>query len=496
MGSTSSPSVGMSSIHDLDAKRRYLDAAVSLALRDTIGEPAFGHLVSHVRLSDVAERLELSRASLYKLWPTQHDFWVDLATFVTVRDDEDPWITSGIEGLGPALDAADGDHMEAVRVWFDSVEQRLAADPRLVLRSASLGYPMPDELVRHRTATERRHRSHAAAALRKVLLRAGCRPVASLSIDDVVLALTLLIDGTAMFSWSAPDLAGKRIEMLDEHGPTWSVLAYGARCVLEELIEPGELPPWSPPSVHDADPDPAIAPAWSRTQLRALREGAAALSELIDGSRATTDHSADALGHVGIDQVARAAGVTRRHLYNLWQSQSEFRADLLVYMSEKEFGEYFTDFDDSAMETVVSIRDPAELTLTIAELVNTKVMDADRSDTRATFAFRSQLTDPGLRERLQRNLELAIDHQADRLRTLAELLQIDGAPGDRVGTEDLAMLLVVTGGGSERLNHIDPALARAKRSYRGGSWSIFSIICQCLISRSVGAASSAHRPLA
>jgi hypothetical protein len=51
------------------------------------------------------------------------------------------------------------------------------------------------------------------------------------------------------------------------------------------------------------------------------------------------------------------------------------------------------------------------------------------------------------------------------------------------------MLLVIAGGGSERLNRIDPDLAMTKRSYRGGTWSLFSIVCQCLISRSVGAAS-------
>lgn len=478
----------MTSIRGIDAKRKYLDAAVSLATSDTVGEPAFGHLVAHVKLSEVATRLGLSRASLYKLWSTQHDFWVDLATFVTIERDDDPWIGSGIEGLGGALRAAGGDHTEAVRTWFDSVERRLAADPRLVLRSASLGYPLPDELVQHRRTAERQHRAHASVALRQALVDAGCRPVASLSVDDLTLALTMLIDGSAMFSWSAPDLARQRVRLLDEPSTTWSPLAYAARCVLEELLEPGQLADdvSDPPEPLPAAP---VVPAWTGAQLRALREGAAALSELIDGTRMPTDHSADALGHVGIDQVARAAGVTRRHLYNLWESQSEFRADLLTYLSAKEFGEYFTDFDDAALELVLSIKDPTELTLTIAELVNTKVMADERSTSDTTFAFRSQLTDPVLRDRVQDNLARAIDHQAARLTLLAELLQIEGAPGDRVGTQDLAMLLVIAGGGSERLNRIDPDLALTKRSYRGGTWSLFSIVCQCLISRSVGAAS-------
>ncbi len=474
------------------SRTRYLAAAASVAESEPAGEPAFGHLVSHVKLSDVAERLGLSRAALYKLWPTQHEFWVDLATHLLTEVEDDPWIVRSTSGLAPAVESAP-DPREATRTWFNGVQERLAGDPRLALRSASLAYQLPERVARRRTSLERRDRAAAARHVQRALDVAGRRPVPSLSVEDLTLAVTMLVDGSAMLSWTAPDLMVARAPTPLDDPRSWSVLAFAVWCVLEELTEPGARgasvrPAADPPSVDEDWEHPGSTPA----RRRALHAGGQILFDLIAGegpeSAKVDDHS-DVLGHVTMHRVARAAGVSRRHLYDVWGSQAEFQAELHGYLSRREFEDYFADFDDAALRSVLSLDDPTELALTIGEIVNAEPPAPPGQPVRARFAFRGQLTDPGVRGRMRDTLELAVKEQAGRLEGLAAWMALDFDAG--LDGEQVSLLLLGTAGGSERMNRIDPHAVRSQRSYRGGRWSLFSIVCQAIISRCIGATSRA-----
>lgn len=460
-----------------------------MAAAEPVGEPAFGHLVSHVKVADVATRVGVSRAAIYKLWPAQHDFLVDLATYLLTEEDDDPWIVSGVVGLASEIDPSAPDLFEATRVWFGRVQQSLAGDPRLVLRSASLAYPLPEDVAMRRTELERRYRRTAARAVRQALETTGRRPVSSLTVDDLTLAIVMLVDGSAMLSWNAPELVRSRTPTPDDGEPPWSALAYAVRCVLTGLTEPGVIHPAPDRQAPDrqAPTDGWQTRPWTPAQRRALEAGAQIMAELI--SRVGRDDErhedrSDVLGHVTMDRVARAAGVSRRHLYNLWSSQSEFRADLLSHLSQREFADYFADFDDAALEAMVQLSDPVDLALAIGEMVNEERPSTDGQAMRARFAFRGQLTDPGVRGRVQRNLERAIDEQSRRLAGFEDLVDPDSEVV--LDGEQVSLLLLITAGGSERLNRIDPVTVRAKLPYRGGRWSLFSIVCQTIISHSIG----------
>jgi len=478
-------------VGDVESRARYLEAAATVAASEPAGEPAFGHLVSHVKLSDVADRLGLSRAALYKLWPSQHEYWVDLASHLIAEPDDDPWTVSAIAGLATAIDPAAPDLEEATRAWFNHVQEHLAGDPRLVLRSASMAYQLPEDLARRRTDLERQRRAEAARHLRRALSVAGRRPVPALTVEDLTLALAMLVDGNAMLSWTAPELVlAQAPTPLDDDRP-WSVLAFAARCVLQELTEPGVVEEASaetgeplPPTAGDRWHGPGSPPS----RVRALRAGGEIIAELIAGggpASARVDDHSDVLGHVTMQRVARAAGVSRRHLYNVWGSQAEFQAELHAYLSRREFEDYFADFDEAALHSVVSLDDPVELALTISELVNEEPPAPDGQAVRSRFAFRGQLTDPGVRGRMRATLERAVVEQAGRLAGLAELMGLEFDAG--LDGEQVSLLLLGVAGGSERMNRIDPDTVRAKLPYRGGKWSPFSMICQSIISRTIGA---------
>ncbi|MDQ2677702.1 MAG: hypothetical protein M3Y51_03085 [Actinomycetota bacterium] len=479
---------------ELDSRAQYLDVAASVVGLDPAGEPAFAHLVSPVKVGDVADRLGVSRAAMYKLWPTQHEFWVDLATHLITRDADEPWIVGAVVGLADEVDPSAPDLFEATRRWFGSVQQQFAADHRLVLRSASLAYPLPEDTAARRMQLERRDRARAARSVEQALVAARRRPVPSLTVDDLTLAIAMLVDGSAMLSWTAPDLMRAWAPSVEDGAGPWSALAFAVRCVMAELTEPG--PPPDRTSTFDGEPEPVAREEWRASprtpaQDRALRAGAQIIAELVaeagrgDGSQTARG---DVLGHITIDRVARAAGVSRRHLYNLWGSQAKFRADLLAHLSRREFVDYFADFDDAAFESLISLDDPDELALTIGELVNRERPTTDDQTAQARFAFRGQLTDPRVRTRMQQNLEQAVAEQARRLRDLADLLGLDHDAGLR--SEETSLLLMIAGGGSERLNGIDPDTVRAELPYRAGKWSLFPIVVQSIISQSIRARSA------
>lgn len=484
-------------VGELGSRTRFLEAAATVAASEPPGEPAFGHLVSHVKLSDVAERLALSRAALYKLWPTQHEYWVDLAAHLITEVDEDPWIVRSTAGLTTAIDPTTPDLLEGVRTWFNEVEERLVGDPRLVLRSASLAYQLPEDVARRRTELERRDRAEAARHLRSALAVAGRRPVPSLTVDDLTLAIAMLVDGSAMLNWTAPKLVIPRSPTPLHDDRPWSALAFAVRCLLEELTEPGVVPQdlGADDTLTLSDDAPRDVRPSTPARLRALGAGQQIIADLIAGegpeSAKVDDHS-DVLGHVTMQRVARAAGVSRRHLYNVWGSQAEFQAELHGYLSRREFEDYFADFDDAALHSALSLKDPRELALTISELVNEEPPVPEGRAVRSRFAFRGQLTDPGVRGRMRRTLEAAVEEQALRLAGLADLMGIEFDAG--LDGEQVSLLLLGTAGGSERMNRIDPVVVRTKLPYRNGEWSLFSIICQAIISRCVGTSALQGEP--
>lgn len=66
---------------------------------------------------------------------------------------------------------------------------------------------------------------------------------------------------------------------------------------------------------------------------------------------------------------------------------------------------------------------------------------------------------------------------------MVDLFGAELRPG--VESNDVNSLLMMAGGGSERLHRVDPTARRAGIPYRGGSYTIFSIACQAFVDHTV-----------
>lgn len=159
-----------------ETRQRHLEIAAKLALTDTSHEPAFAHIVSHITLADVAKHLGTSRSSLYRLWDTQHDFWTDLAFYVTSRTE--PWPEDfGPDDPSTVLTPGHLDGLaEFIRQQFGSIQQQAIDDPYLVARASLVGYPAIPDLSTHLSAWHRIRRQGMAERLAAILNAAGRAP--------------------------------------------------------------------------------------------------------------------------------------------------------------------------------------------------------------------------------------------------------------------------------------------------------------------------------
>lgn len=475
-----------------DPKLRYLELAATLARTDMSHEPAFAHIVSHVKLSMVATQLGVSRSSLYRMWPTQIDFWRDLVVFISIRDDR-PWMHDELDAHDQPLHPADDEALlERIRKEFSRAQDRLIDDPRLVLRAALLGYPPVRQITERRAAWEAAQRRAAAARLASTLGAAGRAPVDPLTHIDLATAIWLMADGIALAARVDRSFGEASLDLDGDPARPWPLLPYVVRSIVMELTHPvGEsasaVATASSGSASSADTTARLgeAAAWDAGQLAALQAGADLFARSLETPHAPdgTAFSVEALGQVTLARVARAAGVTRRQLYHLWESQEEFRIDLIRHVRTQEGAAYYRSFDEGIDQVMAAPR-LSHVALDICEHVNRWRLEADRDrPDDIGFALQPHMRDPDVRAGTLRWMGRLRSFQQQRIDAFIELLGVRLRAG--VEAHHVNALLMAAAGGSERLHRVDPGAMRADVAFRGGSYTIFSIACQAFIDHSV-----------
>lgn len=459
-------------------KEHYLGVAASMVVRHVADESAHVHLAGHIRLTEVADRLGVSRSSLYRLWPSQLDFWHDVVELAVSSPSRviaelvaEP--TDGDAAADPSTDLEA--LVRTVVAGIDDAVVGLTTDPSHLLRAGLAGYP-PSSLVPAAAAVERSERAAAADRLARMLAGVGRRPLPPLTTDDLVTAMGVFLDGAVLYGRSVPESLDHRV-VLEADGTAWSLTGLAVRSLLVELTEPGKPVERRGPTPGRAigTPDRGQLPLRSALHAEALE---AALELLVE--RAIEPRPQDleaALGHVSLARLARAAGVTRRHMYHLWSSQSEFLFDLLDRMVAEERADFVRRLDSSTVDAA-AVGDRSRLLLVLIDELNAY----RRSETPPRPAVRLALQ-PHIRgewidrwKRAGMARTVAINRQ--RVDLLAAHLSMRPLAG--VDADDVATIMVHAAAGSERLHRVDPRAIRYDIPWRGGHHSSFAIAVQAI----------------
>src|SRR5690606_33421211 len=145
-------------------------------------------------------------------------------------------------------------------------------------------------------------------------------------------------DGLLVMSHWHPSIRDASIVIDDGYGPrSWSLTGYAFRCMLFQLTEPID-PPGSTPLVT-ADLSAltelhAPEPQWTDAQRETL---AVAMDLLLQRLVAPpADEHLSVLPQLTVDRIARATGVSRRAVYDVWSTRDALLLDVLTALLEAE----------------------------------------------------------------------------------------------------------------------------------------------------------------
>jgi len=222
------------------AKQRYLDAGVEL-LR--IQGP--GIVASDIRIADVAERVGVSPAAVYKLWSEQggqEQFRRDLArhAYRTIPRNQ---ITGEVARAAELAIDLDSSFAELVRVCADTDLRSLTGTPdsMAVLYALYAAAYHDESLVDDARESLFANIDQFVPLYDAVLEHFGMRIRAGWTSYDLGLALEALADGFVMRHLLDPDGALRSAELTIGAGePTrqWSLFAFAVYGIVANFVEP------------------------------------------------------------------------------------------------------------------------------------------------------------------------------------------------------------------------------------------------------------------
>jgi AcrR family transcriptional regulator len=309
--------------HPSHPRERYLAIAARLA-----GAQASRHFaVSHVTVGAVAAAAGVSRGALYRLWGSQQDFWNDLIAFL-----------DGCPHRAMAEAAETGSPRPSPRTesFSDAAQHVLLSGTLTLLRTATADMAGPDAVDAGLDARRAERLAQLADGLDRATRAAGRQFCAGLTPADLAAAVTALGTGLPVVArMCAPEDLRFDSPWFDRppNGPR-SMLGVATEAIRDWMTETADVQdqtertsPEAPARRH-ATSASAPVPAGRR---RAYLEIGARL--------ATTRHGTAAhrvLGHVTLESVARAAGVTRRTVASVWPDQDAFRLDLFTHLLRED----------------------------------------------------------------------------------------------------------------------------------------------------------------
>ncbi|HMJ78570.1 MAG TPA: TetR family transcriptional regulator, partial [Iamia sp.] len=273
--------------------------------------------------------------------------------------------------------------------------------------------------------------------------------------DDAAVAVWCLGDGFAVLHRSLPAVGRIAVPADDGLGPRrWGLMAYAVRAILSEMAisGPPPVPTGPPPGPSPAALYAEVSARWTPAQRDAL-DAATVLFLERTRARAMAGDGGEirSLGHVTVAAVARAAGVSRRSVYNHWSSSDELRLDLLRWLLAAERRRYV-----AALDRVVEAK-PAPGPGRTAAVVSSLLVHptADRLPIpHIPLAFLAEADHPAVRSTLVRGYEETLAAVATRVERLWP--RAARPSGEELDADALAVVLVSLASGANRLLRIDP----------------------------------------
>lgn len=317
------------------------DAKYRRVARDLVRTPAIDgmpetpYLVARVAFTAVAEALGITRPALYRLWPSQYDFWVDLARYIAYEidysqpDHDMPW-NARYTVVEPTTERFADDEIDGLlSASANAVQDALFANVQILIRAASLGYPDIGDLGHIRRQVETRRIDQFRADVDSSLVVLGRTPGPH-GTFDVAASLWCIADGLSVLHPFLGDECGRRAEVDFGRGPqTWTMLSLTVRALYLGLSAPraarDDVPELRAPFVV-----PVPEHVWSAGQIAALDVATELFADSItDPQPQIEQDEVSVLGYVTIARVAALAGVSRRTIYNVWPTREAMMADIL-----------------------------------------------------------------------------------------------------------------------------------------------------------------------
>jgi AcrR family transcriptional regulator len=445
---------------------RYLNLARQLAngLAGTL--PSRHFAVAHITIADVARAAGVSRSALYRLWPSQMDFWNDLVDFVLRHLEDDP-PPSRFTGAAANVDGPVDVSFEAV---LDAAQDALLSAPLPLLRAGALGYPQTPPIDANRERARRDLLTDLAQQIVDQLVVHHRRCIHGVTATDLAAVSVALGNGLAITGRMVPtrDLTLNSPASADRAAPRSLLGALvGAVCRAFTVPNPaGNRAPEhsiSRPSVMSADGNPAsIEPVPSARRRQYLRIAA---SLALDTGTHVEYHRV--LGHVSLDSLARAAKVTRRTLTNVWADQAQFRLDLFAHLLNRE-----RQWVEAAIRSILR-RDGTPIDSHDAFSAVGDRIHADllaHADEVSFLAYAPVLDQREVSERALQEHDRHVDRCERQLRVL--LVALDRRPVRGISLRHLAVALFTLADGTNRLVRTHRELLRERVRSRQGEHSI------------------------
>jgi len=477
-----------------DPRARYLGVVAELARRgtDAGGRQVMPYIAARVSLGNVAQAMGKSRASLYKLWPTQHDFWVDLTMYLVYQNDfsqhreEMPWrVARANHDRTPRPPT--GETVDALRVGGNIAQEVVLNDIWVIVRAALLGYPAVPGFAALRQQVEEIRLRDLAAQTNQVLDVMGHAAIKPFDAYDIAVAMWCFSDGVAIANRFLPDVAGIQLTLDDGEGSLdWGMISYASRTALIGMTAPADdfdvsaAALGSGPDEASWPPIPSIDPnaRWTLRQRDALAVAAdtflASLQPAHGGSEELIVPE-----HLSVARVARAAGVSRQAIYDVWPTPTEMMLDLFHHVRSAQRANLMRAFD---VAFAARHTPPLDLVERIVELAMGHADDS--ADPRLTFL--PDAANPHVQRVFRAGHEQFVGALCDRVDHL-----LGGQPlRDGVELTHVATLWAALLEGGRRMRRTNPSALRSG-SAREGRHSTIGAAARALFEHSVDEAGAA-----
>ena len=372
-----------------------------------------------------------------------------------------------------------GETVDALRVGSNIAQEVVLNDIWVIVRAALLGYPAVPGFAALRQHVEEIRLRDLAAQTSQILDVMGHRAKPPFDAYDIAAAMWCFSDGVAIANRFLPHVAEMRLTLDDGEGRRdWGVISYASRTALIGMTEPGEQPD-GPGGSADDDPAgyqliPSIDPdvRWTPRQREALATGAQAFLDSLQPARDASDELLIP-EHLSVARVARAAGVSRQAIYDVWPTPTEMMVDLFHHVRTAQRANLLRAFDVAFASANMR---PGDLVERIVELA----MGPHDGGPDPRLTFLPDAANPHVQRIFRLGHERFVDQLSDRVdRLLAGQPLRDGVELAHVGTLWAALME-----GGRRLRRTNPGALRSG-SVRDGTPSTLGAAARALFEHSV-----------